>query len=124
MSFHKAIKYGKEHRKPYRGAKSFDYSCHNHGSCPYCTNGRQHFDRKRRTVADEKLHKWELELLEDEMSEFRGDYPLYVGDIVMDTSTDLFNLTIVNISHDGIAYCEDENGQEYGIPIEFLEIQE
>lgn len=27
MSLDKAIKHGKEHRKPYAGSKSFDYSC-------------------------------------------------------------------------------------------------
>lgn len=31
MSFDKAIKYGKEHRKPYRGAKAIDACCRNHG---------------------------------------------------------------------------------------------
>lgn len=37
----KAIKYGKEKRKSYRGAKAVDRSCRNHGSCPYCANNRQ-----------------------------------------------------------------------------------
>ncbi len=32
MSLDKAIKYGKEHRKPYRGAKAVDKTCRNHGS--------------------------------------------------------------------------------------------
>jgi hypothetical protein len=36
----KAIKSGKEHRKPYRGSKAFDRSCRNHGDCPYCKNNR------------------------------------------------------------------------------------
>jgi hypothetical protein len=49
---------------------------------------------------------------------------IFVGDKVMETSTDLFNLTVVEISPDGIAYCEADDGEEYGIPIEFLEIQE
>jgi len=42
----KAIEHGKEHRKPYRKAKAVDRSCRNHGSCPYCANGRQ-FKHKR-----------------------------------------------------------------------------
>jgi len=42
----KAIEHGKEHRKPYRKAKAFDRSCRNHGSCPYCANGRQFKHRK------------------------------------------------------------------------------
>ena len=126
MSFHKAIKAGKEHRHPYRGSKAFDYSCHNHGSCPYCESGRQHFDTKHRTAADEKLRHWELDLLEDQMSDFtgKGDVAIFVGDKVMDTSTDLFNLTVVEMSPDGIAYCEGDDGEEYGIPVDFLEIQE
>ena len=33
MSLNKAIKSGKEHRKPYRGAKAVDKQCRNHGSC-------------------------------------------------------------------------------------------
>ena len=36
MSLDKAIKHGKEHRKPYRGAKAVDKSCRNHGNCPWC----------------------------------------------------------------------------------------
>jgi hypothetical protein len=77
-------------------------------------------------VADEKIHNWELELLEDQMSDFtgKGDVEIFVGDKVMETSTDLFNLTVVEISPDGIAYCEADDGEEYGIPIDFLEIQE
>lgn len=31
MSFDKAIQYGKEHRKPYKGAKAIDKTCRNHG---------------------------------------------------------------------------------------------
>jgi hypothetical protein len=40
MSLEKSIKYGKEKRKPYYGSKSFDYTCRNHGSCPYCQGNR------------------------------------------------------------------------------------
>lgn len=36
----KAIKSGKERRKPYFGSKRFDRTCRNHGSCPYCTCNR------------------------------------------------------------------------------------
>jgi len=31
VSLDKAIKHGKEHRKPYRGAKAIDACCRNHG---------------------------------------------------------------------------------------------
>ena len=54
----------------------------------------------------------------------KGDVEIFVGSIVMEPSTDLFNLTVDEISGDGIAYCSGNNGVEYGIPIDFLEIQE
>ena len=53
MSFDKHM--GKEHRKPYRGAKAVDTTCRNHGGCPYCESNRKYFDTKRRKIADEKL---------------------------------------------------------------------
>lgn len=46
MSLDKAIASGKEHRKPYRGAKATDHTCRNHGSCPYCRNNRLHKFKK------------------------------------------------------------------------------
>lgn len=42
MSLNKAIAHGKEHRKPYIGAKSIDKSCRNHGGCPWCEGNRKH----------------------------------------------------------------------------------
>ena len=42
MSLDKAIAHGKEHRKPYHGAKAIDRTCRNHGGCIYCANGRKH----------------------------------------------------------------------------------
>ena len=47
MSLDKAIKYGKEKRKPYHGAKSVSKSCRNHGTCPYCLGNRFYKNRKR-----------------------------------------------------------------------------
>lgn len=43
----KAIKHGKEKRKPYYGAKAIDHTCRNHGSCDYCKSNRLHSTRKR-----------------------------------------------------------------------------
>jgi DNA-directed RNA polymerase subunit RPC12/RpoP len=40
MSLNKAINSNKEHRKPYKGAKSVDKECRNHGDCPYCESNR------------------------------------------------------------------------------------
>ena len=42
MSMDKAIIHGKEHRKPYHGAKAVDKTCRNHGSCEHCAAGRMH----------------------------------------------------------------------------------
>ncbi|HOP08480.1 MAG TPA: hypothetical protein PLF13_14505 [candidate division Zixibacteria bacterium] len=52
MSLDKAIKHGKEHRKPYRGAKAVDKSCRNHGSCPAC-QGKVKYKWKRQTPLEE-----------------------------------------------------------------------
>lgn len=51
MSLEKAIKYGKEKRKGYYGSKAIDVNCRNHGSCPWCQNGRKHKNRKRDLIA-------------------------------------------------------------------------
>lgn len=42
MSLEKAIKHGKEKRKPYRGAKAVDGWCKNHGICWICRRNRLH----------------------------------------------------------------------------------
>lgn len=41
MSMDKAIQHGKEWRKPYRGSKTIDYTCRNHGTCYWCKSNRQ-----------------------------------------------------------------------------------
>lgn len=40
MSLDKSIEHGKEHREPYKGAKSVDHQCHNHSSCSWCLGNR------------------------------------------------------------------------------------
>lgn len=52
MSLDKAILHGKEHRKPYRGAKAVDKTCRNHGSCPYCAEGRKHREKRQLPAED------------------------------------------------------------------------
>ena len=42
MSLDKAIEHKKEKRKPYRGSKSIDKTCRNHGGCPWCEENRKH----------------------------------------------------------------------------------
>lgn len=51
MALNKAIKYGKEHRKPYKGGKSVSCGCRNHGWCSYCHSNRLHSQRKREAAA-------------------------------------------------------------------------
>jgi hypothetical protein len=41
VSLDKAIKHGKEHRKPYFRSGRFDRTCRPGGSCPYCRNNPQ-----------------------------------------------------------------------------------
>ena len=48
MSLDKAIKSGKERRKPYRKSKVFDKTCRNHGGCPYCEGNRKHSTEVRK----------------------------------------------------------------------------
>ncbi len=47
----KAIRHGKEHRKPYYGAGKYDKTCRPHGGCPWCERNRTFFDSKRRVAA-------------------------------------------------------------------------
>ena len=59
MSLDKAIRSGKEHRKPYRGAKAVDSTCRNHGSCGWCEGNRLYSSRKRELKLDygeEEIH--------------------------------------------------------------------
>lgn len=46
MGLDKAIKHGKEKRKPYRGSKAIDCTCRNHGSCEWCRGNRLHKFKK------------------------------------------------------------------------------
>lgn len=54
MSLDKAIKHGKEKRKPYRAAKAVDHTCRNHGSCPHCQGNRKYKNNKRIESAKEQ----------------------------------------------------------------------
>lgn len=58
MSLDKAISYGKEHRKPYHGAKAVDSTCRNHGSCDYCKNNRLFSVHKHKEAADFRLKEY------------------------------------------------------------------
>ena len=61
MSLDKAIEFGKEKRKQFRKSKSFDRTCRNHGSCPWCEGNRTYQARKehKRIQSLEKLEEYE-----------------------------------------------------------------
>jgi hypothetical protein len=55
MSLDKAIFYKKEKRKPYRDSRRFDYSCRNHGGCPYCESNRTYKNKEKDRLAREQI---------------------------------------------------------------------
>ena len=55
MSLDKAIKHGKEHRKPYRHSKAVDATCRNHGSCTWCKGNRTYSRIKTEQSMKDKL---------------------------------------------------------------------
>ena len=55
MSLSKAIKYNKEHRKPYYGSKAIDKTCRNHGGCPWCEGNRMYKNIKRIQSIDSQI---------------------------------------------------------------------
>lgn len=63
MSFVKAIKYGKEHRKEYHDSRAVDSTCRNHGTCPWCLGNRQHNSKKRESKLIEQLKDLNTDLL-------------------------------------------------------------
>lgn len=58
MSFDKAIEHGKEHRKPYHGAKAIDSWCRNHGADEWSLSDRQYKNKKRQMSAEDKMKDW------------------------------------------------------------------
>lgn len=58
MGLEKAILYGKEKRKEYRGSKNFDRSCRNHGGCPWCEGNRLFKFRKNNEKSAEELREF------------------------------------------------------------------
>ena len=64
MGLDKAVENHKEHRKPYRGSKTFDRTCRNHGSCDWCRDNRLYNSRKKLESSNDKLketeeYKWD-----------------------------------------------------------------
>lgn len=60
MALDKAIKSGKEHRKPYYRNKQIDPSCRNHGGCPWCEANRKHKFVVREYETEQKLKEYLL----------------------------------------------------------------
>lgn len=58
MSLEKAIKHGKEKRRPYYGSARFDHGCRNHGSCKYCMCNRTFSTRRARAKTEDQIDEW------------------------------------------------------------------
>lgn len=57
----KAIRSGREHRRPYRGAKAIDRSCRNHGEDPWDRDNRLYQRKKKELQAEEELEEcWSI----------------------------------------------------------------
>lgn len=54
MSLEKAIKYGKERRKPFTHGKAARYSCRNQGSCQWCLENRMINTIRKLSAAKDK----------------------------------------------------------------------
>lgn len=58
MSLDKAIKHGKEHRKPYRGAKAVDPWCRNHGPDDWSMEDHLIQSMKETDKINDKLYEY------------------------------------------------------------------
>ena len=59
MSLEKAIKSGKEHRKPYyKYCEQIDPACRNHGGCPWCEANRKYKYIKKYKKDLDKVKEW------------------------------------------------------------------
>jgi hypothetical protein len=54
MSLDKAIKHGKEKRKPYRGAAAWDSHCRNNNYCSWCRSNRTHKNKKKEISCEDQ----------------------------------------------------------------------
>lgn len=62
MTLNKAIKHGKEKRKPYYGSARFDRSCRCHGGCGYCEDNRLRSRRKAELEARQEIEDFKKTL--------------------------------------------------------------
>lgn len=61
MSLDKAIQHGKEHRKPYRGAKAVDPACRNHGDDDWSKSNRTIQGKREEEKASAKIKEAQSE---------------------------------------------------------------
>ena len=64
VALDKAIRAGKEHRRPWTGKddrKNVDRTCRNHGSCEECRRNRLYQARKEAEKADASVKEYEKE---------------------------------------------------------------
>lgn len=61
MSLDKTIQHLKEHRKPYRGVKAVDITCHNHGSDDWAMEDCLIQPMKKLAKAEDKLKEHQEE---------------------------------------------------------------
>lgn len=61
MGLEKAIASGKEHRKPYYGAKAVDSHCRNHGYCSWCSGNRTNKNRSMDKVVKKEILNYRKE---------------------------------------------------------------
>lgn len=57
MALEKGIEHGREHRRPYRDSRAFDFTCRNHGSCLWCRQRRLYQRRKAEAAARQELQE-------------------------------------------------------------------
>lgn len=58
MSLDKAILHGKEHRKPFHGAKTADITFRNHGDYAYCKENRTFKNKRAEEDSFKKLRDY------------------------------------------------------------------
>ena len=93
MSLDKAIKSGKEHRKPYRGSKRIDVTCRNHGSCPWCKENRQHKfrDKDGESMLDDFIMNDSYDAWAKEFDEQMQAWEAYCAEVADETYGNLKN---------------------------------
>lgn len=93
MALDKAIKSGKEHRKPYHGSKAFDRTCRNHGGCPWCEENRKHKfrDKDGKSLMDDFIMNDSYDAWDQEFEEQMDAWEEYCKECAKETDSDLKN---------------------------------